>query len=96
MRVIVAKNSGFCFGVRRAVETAEALAAERGRVYTYGPVIHNEDVVRELEEKGVFSVDSLEALQSGDTLIIRAHGAPPTVYEEAQKRSLRLEDATCT
>jgi len=95
MRVIVAQNSGFCFGVRRAVETAEALAAERGRVYTYGPVIHNEDVVRELEEQGVFSVDSLEALQSGDTLIIRAHGAPPAVYEEAQKRSLRLEDATC-
>lgn len=95
MRVLVAKNSGFCFGVRRAVETAEALAAERGKVYTFGHVIHNEDVVRELEEKGVFSVDSLDALHAGDTLIIRAHGAPPGVYEEAVKREIRLEDATC-
>ena len=76
MKVLLAKNSGFCFGVRRAVEMAEALANERGTVYTYGHIIHNEDVVAELEQKGVRSVSDLSSLKAGDTLIIRAHGAP--------------------
>ena len=53
MKILLAKNSGFCFGVRRAVEMAEQCAAESGIVYTYGNIIHNEEVVRELAEKGV-------------------------------------------
>lgn len=95
MKVLLAKNSGFCFGVRRAVEMAEALANERGTVYTYGHIIHNEDVVAELEQKGVRSVSDLSSLKAGDTLIIRAHGAPPAVYEQARSLGLMLEDATC-
>ena len=79
MKILLAKNSGFCFGVRRAVEMAEQCAKEGKTVYTSGNIIHNESVVRALAEKGVHSVESLESLQEGDTLIIRAHGAPPAV-----------------
>ncbi len=95
MRVLVAKNSGFCFGVRRAVEMAEACAGERGNVYTCGYIIHNEDVVTELEKKGVHPADDPSVLGAGDTLIIRAHGAPPSVYETARKNGVQLVDATC-
>ena len=95
MKILLAKNSGFCFGVRRAVEMAEQCAKENGTVYTYGNIIHNESVVQELAEKGVHSVETLESLNAGDTLIIRAHGAPPSVYEECEKRGIRLIDATC-
>ena len=95
MKILLAKNSGFCFGVRRAVEMAEQCAAECGIVYTYGNIIHNESVVQELAEKGVHSVENLDRLSTGDALIIRAHGAPPAVYEECEKKGIRLIDATC-
>ena len=95
MRILLAKNSGFCFGVRRAVEMAEQCAAEGKTVYTYGNIIHNDSVVRELAENGVHSIENLESLSTGDTLIIRAHGAPPAVYEACEARSIHLIDATC-
>lgn len=95
MRVLLAKNSGFCFGVRRAVEMAQQCAGERGKVYTYGNIIHNEQVVAELETQGVYSVSDLSSLAAGDTLIIRAHGAPPSVYRECEQRRIQLIDATC-
>jgi len=95
MKIYLAKNSGFCFGVRRAVEMAEQCAAECGTVYTYGNIIHNDAVVQELAEKGVHSVESLDSLNAGDTLIIRAHGAPPSVYELSERAGIRLIDATC-
>jgi len=95
MKIYLAKNSGFCFGVRRAVEMAEQCAAECGTVYTYGNIIHNDAVVQELAEKGVHSVESLDSLNAGDTLIIRAHGAPPGVYEQSERAGIRLIDATC-
>ena len=95
MKILLAKNSGFCFGVRRAVEMAEQCAAECGTVYTYGNIIHNESVVRELAEKGVHSVENIDTLNAGDTLIIRAHGAPPAVYEACERKGIRLIDATC-
>jgi 4-hydroxy-3-methylbut-2-enyl diphosphate reductase len=95
MHVFLAKNSGFCFGVRRAVEMAEACARERSRVFTYGQIIHNEGVVSELEKKGVHPVEDVSALDRGDTLIIRAHGAPPAVYETAKTGGVHIVDATC-
>jgi len=95
MKIYLAKNSGFCFGVRRAVEMAEACAAECGTVYTYGNIIHNESVIAELADKGVHSVENLDSLHAGDTLIIRAHGAPPSVYEQSEQKGIRLIDATC-
>lgn len=95
MRVLVAKHSGFCFGVSRAVEMAERLGASTGTVRTYGNIIHNERVVEDLKQKGVLPVTSLEGLQEGDTLIIRAHGAPPRIFEECRERGIATVDATC-
>ena len=95
MKVIVAKNAGFCFGVRRAVDLARQEAQARGRVYTWGKLIHNETVVRELSDEGILPVEDLEGLDPGDTLIIRAHGAPPSLFEACKKRGIRTVDATC-
>ena len=95
MRVVVAKNAGFCFGVRRAVDMARREARERGRVYTWGKLIHNEGVVNDLMAEGILPVDSLEGLAAGDTLIVRAHGAPPSLYNECERRGIRTVDATC-
>ena len=95
MRVIVAKNAGFCFGVRRAVELARKEARERGRVYTWGKLIHNETVIRDLAAEDILPVESLDGLEAGDTLIIRAHGAPPSLFADCGKRGIRTVDATC-
>ena len=95
MRVIVAKNAGFCFGVRRAVDLAKQEAEAQGRVYTWGKLIHNEDVVQSLAAEGILPVEALDELQAGDTLIIRAHGAPPSLFEACEERGIRTVDATC-
>ena len=95
MRVIVARNAGFCFGVRRAVDLARTEVKTRGRVYTWGKLIHNEAVVQSLAAEGILPVDRLDDLRSGDTLIIRAHGAPPSLFGDCAARGIRTVDATC-
>ena len=86
MEVIKAKTAGFCFGVRRAVDTVydEAKkAAEGEKLYTYGPIIHNGEVIKELEKKGVnvlWTEDELDALNAG-TVIIRSHGVAKCIYD---------------
>ena len=95
MKLIVAKNAGFCFGVRRAVDMARTEAKTRGRVYTWGKLIHNDAVVEELAGEGILPVDSLESLSPGDTLIIRAHGAPPSLFAVCEEKGIRTVDATC-
>lgn len=93
MRVIFAKHMGFCFGVRRAVELAKG---QQGRpVYTYGKLIHNEQVVEELKKEGIIPVTELDSLKAGDTLIIRAHGAPPDVFVRCELKGITVIDATC-
>ncbi len=98
MKVIVAKTAGFCFGVKRAVETVyQQVETGKKPIYTYGPIIHNEEVVRELEQKGVRILkdeDELDALCEG-TVIIRSHGVPRRIYEKIRSRNLELVDATC-
>ena len=98
MEVIVAKTAGFCFGVRRAVDTVyEQVEQAEGPIYTYGPIVHNETVVRELEEKGVKVLSFEEELKSlsGGTVIIRAHGVGKKVYDLLEQQGARLVDATC-
>ena len=76
MEVILAKSAGFCFGVKRAVDTVYEQTGTRGKIYTYGPIIHNEEVVADLEKKGVqviHSTDELKGRPKG-TVIIRSHG----------------------
>ena len=95
MRILLGKHSGFCFGVRRAVALAGELAGGAGPVYTYGNIIHNEQVVEQLAERGVRAVDGLSQLARGDTLILRAHGVPPQVETACAARGIRVVDATC-
>lgn len=98
MEVIVAKSAGFCFGVKRAVERVyEQVQEGKKPIYTYGPIIHNEEVVKDLEEKGVKVIDSrkeLEELKEG-TVIIRSHGVGQEIYDLIKSRGLELVDATC-
>ena len=74
MRVTLAQSAGFCYGVRRAVELARQTAAETGRCWMLGDLIHNVHVVEELKSIGIQKAESVEALQPGDTVIIRSHG----------------------
>ena len=101
MELTVARTAGFCFGVQRAVDTVyeqiEEAKKSGERVYTYGPIIHNEHVVREFAAGGVQVVDTpeeLAALQEG-TVIIRSHGAPESIYRLCEEKGLRVVDATC-
>lgn len=96
MEVILAKTAGFCFGVQRAVDTVYK-EEEKEHVYTYGPIIHNSEVVSDLEKKGVkvlHSREELERLQEG-TVIIRSHGVAKEIYDLIEKKGLTLVDATC-
>lgn len=94
MHIETTRNGGFCFGVRRAVEAVEQCIAQGGPVYTLGPIIHNPQVVDHLAEMGVRVIDRIEDVEEG-TVVIRSHGVPPDVYEEASRRGIRLVDATC-
>ncbi len=95
MKVLVGKNSGFCFGVKRAVEGAFNL--KEGRNFVLGEIIHNESVVSRLEEKGVICVNSIEdeRLKKGDTLLVRTHGEGKAVFERAKEIGLSVVDCTC-
>ena len=94
MRIILAKNAGFCFGVRRAVEKAIDLG-KTGAIYTLGELIHNTKVVEHLEARGVKAVSAVEEVPEGGTVVIRSHGVPPTVYEQIRERGLISKDLTC-
>ena len=101
MNITVAKSAGFCFGVKRAVNKVyEQADIKSGPIYTYGPIIHNEEVVKDLEEKGVKVLDNLETLtdaqkQEKGTVIIRSHGVSKEVYEKLEHAGFEIEDATC-
>lgn len=95
MLILTAKESGFCFGVRRAVALAEKTAQEEGNVYTFGALIHNEDAVEELRKKNIFSIDHLDDLPAGSSLVIRSHGVGKAVYDACRAHGLKIIDATC-
>ncbi|MCI9591935.1 MAG: 4-hydroxy-3-methylbut-2-enyl diphosphate reductase [Lachnospiraceae bacterium] len=99
MKVIVAKTAGFCFGVERAVEQVyEQIEKNDGiPIYTYGPIIHNEEVVKDLEEKGVRVIETEEELKAlkDCVVIIRSHGVGKHIYDLLTERGIRIVDATC-
>ena len=98
MEVKTAKSAGFCFGVKRAVEKVYEVAGEKeSPVYTYWPIIHNEEVVEDLEKRGVSVLNSEEellALTEG-TVIIRSHGVPKKIYQLLREKGLDYVDVTC-
>ena len=91
-----AENAGFCFGVRQAIEKAEKAAEESvGRIFSMGPLIHNEMVTDNLAAKGISIISSLDDVDEGSTVIIRSHGEGRSFYDEAEERGIKLIDATC-
>ena len=97
MRIEIDKNSGFCFGVVRAITEAErALSETGGEVFSLGDIVHNRMEVQRLERAGLHTVthDDMERL-AGRTLFIRAHGEPPTTFSRAEALGIRVVDATC-
>lgn len=101
MEVRLADCAGFCFGVKRAVDTVYEQLKNGKTIYTYGPIVHNEEVVRELAEKGVRVLESkeeLKSLKAGEnipTVIIRAHGVAKEIYDIMEANGLECIDATC-
>ena len=98
MEVIVAKTAGFCFGVKRAVDKVYEQIRHAGKpIYTYGPIIHNEEVVKDLEEKGVRVIESEEELKElhEGIVIIRSHGVGKHVYDILEANGIEIVDATC-
>ena len=98
MKVIKAKTAGFCFGVKRAVDTVyEQADTCGGPIYTYGPIIHNEEVVKDLESRGVSVIRSEEELEgiTEGTVIIRSHGVEKRICDKLLGKGLRIVDATC-
>ena len=97
MEVRLAKSAGFCFGVKRAVDTVYEQVGTGKKIYTLGPIIHNEEVVKDLEEKGVTLLESEEDLVKvkDGTIIIRSHGVAKHVYDKLKQQKLEYVDATC-
>lgn len=96
MEIFVAKSSGFCFGVKRAINMADRCASETtGGIYTLGPLIHNPQVVKRLEDaSGVYAKKTVEEIEKG-TVIIRSHGAKLEELNAAKDKGLNIVDATC-
>lgn len=97
MKVVLAKNAGFCKGVKNAVDTAIKLAEEHGKIFTLGELVHNELVTEYLRKKGAICISLSEAknLKAGDVALIRAHGVPKQFEQELRDRGVVLFDATC-
>ena len=95
MEIIVAKNTGLCYGVRRALEMAKSTRRRRlGKVLTLGELIHNPQVIAQLENQGICSTEDPESAEKG-TIIIRSHGVAPEVYRRLKKKKIEIIDATC-
>ena len=98
MEVRLAEYAGFCFGVKRAIDTVYEQIETGKNIYTYGPIVHNEEVVRELEKRGVCVIENeetLRSLESVGTVIIRAHGVSRATQECMEKSGQECVDATC-
>ena len=95
--VILAKSAGFCFGVERAVNRVYEEISKGGNIFTYGPIIHNKEVVADLQSKGVRVVETPEQIKeiSEGTVIIRSHGVPRETDTLIRESSLQCVDATC-
>ena len=95
MKVMLAKSAGFCYGVRRAVELAEQTAGDGEPCVMLGSIIHNQDVIGRLEERGLKVVQRPDEVPAGCRVIIRSHGESRAVYKALQARNARILDATC-
>ena len=95
MKILVAKDAGYCFGVRDAVNLAKKSGDDFQEVYMLGDIVHNETVVEDLNKRGSKVVESLNDIPEDKPVLFRAHGTDPDTWKEAQKKKLNIIDATC-
>ena len=96
MEIIVDEKSGFCFGVKRAIELAEREAGGNKPLYCLGEIVHNEEEVNRLRKLGIKFIDRKKYFSLSDSsVLLRAHGEPPEVYKYARQNNLTIIDATC-
>lgn len=95
MEIIIAKNSGLCYGVKRALKIARQTRLQKnGQVFTLGDLIHNPQIIADLKEQGIQSIEDLNEAKEG-TVIIRSHGVSPEIYRMLEKKQIEIVDATC-
>ena len=94
--VRIARRTGFCYGVREAIDKAKESAAAGKRTHTLGQVVHNEGVISQLQAQGIQTVDRLDDVTDGAAVVIRAHGVTPEVLARAEGKGLEVIDGTCT
>ena len=95
LKITLAETAGFCFGVKRAVDMVYELCEQGQKVCTLGPIIHNAQLVADLEQKGVRVVEEVDQVKEGEILVIRSHGVPESVMNEAETLNVKTVDATC-
>ena len=95
MKILVAKDAGYCFGVRDAVKLAKKSGTDYKEVYMLGDIVHNEQVVSDLSKKGSKVVKNLDEIPKDKPVLFRAHGTDPETWKTAQKKKLNIIDATC-
>ncbi len=94
--VRIARRTGFCYGVREAIDAARISAAEGYRTHTLGQVVHNEGVIKGLRDQGIVSVKDIDEIEPGSAVVIRAHGVTPEVMADAAHKGLDVIDGTCS
>ena len=95
MKIFLAKDAGYCFGVRDAVNLAYDTAEDHGDVYMLGHIVHNENVVKDLNDAGTKVVESLDDVPAGKPILFRAHGTPEDTWKDAKTNNMNIVDATC-
>lgn len=95
MEILLAKSAGFCFGVQNAIDRADTAAKEKENVFTYGPIIHNNQVVEKLKAKGVNVINNIEDVKSDYNIIVRSHGISKEEYDCLTQKGANIIDATC-
>ena len=95
MKIFVAKDAGYCFGVRDAVNLAYEVSQKQGNVYMLGDIVHNEKVVNDLSDAGAEVVDNLSSVPKGSPVLFRAHGSKKETWDEAIDKDINIIDATC-
>ena len=95
MKILLAKDAGYCFGVRDAVDMAYDTSNEYGEVYMLGDIVHNESVVEDLEKTGVKVVSNLNDIPDDKPVLFRAHGTSKDIWKDAEGKKMNIIDATC-
>ena len=95
MKIIIAKDAGYCFGVRDAVDLAYDIAESEGNVFMLGDIVHNEKVVEDLNKAGSKVVNDLDDIPNGSSVLFRAHGTKSDIWSKAKNKNIKIVDATC-